>query len=261
MAKTLKFEMDTGEDLSLGELIAQLNKFLEALHDADQSVASDQRVSYKVVGISKQSPYTLELEPQLESGEEDATAGMQKFTQVIAMIEESHEAPSDYDYHRLARISALTRSIGTRIRSMKFSVNGTAIEVERNLTPQINEILGHDIVSWGSVSGSIEKINVHASRNIFNIYPIVGPETLPCRFPKHLRADAVNAVDHYARVFGMLKYKARDRHPYEMKVERIEILIDESDLPSFLEMKDIAPDATGDQASNDFIKERRSDWS
>lgn len=119
--------------------------------------------------------------------------------------------------------------------------------------------LGPDEVTQGSISGMLELINIHASANTFRIYPIVGPKKVDCHFNKDKLDKAISGINHYVDVSGSLRRKSKDKFPYAMDVIEIEIYPDERELPSIFDLRGIAPNATGDIKSEDFVRRIRDE--
>ncbi len=69
--------------------------------------------------------------------------------------------------------------------------------------------------------------------------------------------NAIAGINHYVNVKGALRYKRRDKFPYAVNDAEIEVYPDEQKLPSIFDLKGIAPDATGDLKSEDFVRKLR----
>jgi hypothetical protein len=64
----------------------------------------------------------------------------------------------------------------------------------------------------------------------------------------------------YVIVTGAMKYRWREKFPYEARANRLE-QVSESDQPYLPNLIGMAPNATGGERSEDFVKELRSAWS
>ena len=124
----------------------------------------------------------------------------------------------------------------------------------------INVILAPEETSLGYVEGRLEAINLHDDANVFYIYPIVGPTKIRCGFPSELRDEAVRALDHEVRVQGTLCYKSRASFPYRIDAEALTVIPDESELPSLMDLRGIAPNATDGLPSEEFVRRVRDEW-
>src|SRR5690606_1760169 len=117
--------------------------------------------------------------------------------------------------------------------------------------------LAPESTALGSVRGRLEHINLHKDANGFRIYPVVGPPSIECRFPQELQEDASRAIGRNVRVHGKLHYRARSNLPYRIAVSRIVTLPFDSELPSLMELRGMAPEATGEASSEDFVRSLR----
>lgn len=109
------------------------------------------------------------------------------------------------------------------------------------------------------MTGMLELLNVHERANTFRIYPVVGPSYVTCRFKNELREAVLKAAGKHIQVSGTLKRHAGEAFPYEIAVRAIEIMPEESELPKLIELHGMAPDCTGQLASEDFIAQGRQD--
>jgi transcriptional regulator with XRE-family HTH domain len=135
------------------------------------------------------------------------------------------------------------------------------IEDVKKIIEQSQEAPGHKQYAMGSISGWLDKINIHRDENVFNIYPIVGPaKGVPCKFGKALEHEAVQAVSKFVDVWGRLEYNPVDSFPQEVNVHKIEVRPDRDGLPKLADLRGVAPEATGEKLSEDFIGDLRDDW-
>lgn len=114
--------------------------------------------------------------------------------------------------------------------------------------------------SYGSVSGRLESINVHAGANEFFIFPNVGAKKVRCRFPAYLEHLAVNSVTSWVTVTGYLTYKRRDAFPTQIKVQSMDVHPPSEDLPTLSDLRGVAPRATGRLKSETFVRKLRGEW-
>ncbi len=111
----------------------------------------------------------------------------------------------------------------------------------------------------GTVDGMLAAMNVHGNRKQFVLYPVVGPTCVNCVFPDGMLDEVRPILGKYVIVSGIVKYKWRKKFPFEVRAARIDP-VSESDQPYLPDIIGIAPDATGGESSEDFVKEKRSSW-
>lgn len=115
------------------------------------------------------------------------------------------------------------------------------------------------IFSLGAVKGRVKRYNSHSETKYFYIHLILGVR-VKCIFNECLLADVSAAVNNNVTVTGRLKYHEGQLYPYELIAEKITINPDDGDLPTMTSLLGIAPQATGDKSSEDFIKDIRASW-
>ncbi len=117
---------------------------------------------------------------------------------------------------------------------------------------KIRVVTRPDIVVHGSMTGTVEWLNIH-NVSKFILYPIVGPDKISCEFKNELRERVITAVDRYVKVAGEMRYRTGNNFPYEILVNDIEIFPTEDKIPTLYELRGIAPNATGEMSSVEFI--------
>ncbi len=68
-----------------------------------------------------------------------------------------------------------------------------------------------------------------------------------------------SAIDRHVQVFGELKYKRWDNFAYAVNVSDLEILPPDDELPSLFDLRGIAPNATGSQTAEEFVRVMRDE--
>jgi hypothetical protein len=242
--------------LRLNELIKQLELVASALKHTEQTVTGkdERRVYYRVVDLSHNSPVTCVLEavPIREESSELSKRVVNNFIKNLRQINTKGRVPSRVDSIALESYKELGAMLDKNISSIKISNSSVDVTVDKSFNSKVESIIGPDEISNGSLTGNLEWINLH-NANTFNIYPVVGAKKVKCHFPREMKETVISAIDKYVRVYGELRYKSRDNFPYAMNVEDLEILPDDNDLPNLFDLRGIAPQATGDLNSLDFI--------
>lgn len=247
--------------LRLNELIKQLELVASALKHTEQIVTGteERNVYYRVVDLTHNSPVTCVLEAvttKKEIKSEIATRVVSNFLRNLRQINLKGRVPSRVDTSALEAYKELGSLLDKNISSVKISNANFDIHIDRTFHNKVENIIGPDEISKGSLTGNLEWINLH-NTNTFNIYPIVGAKKVKCHFPKNIKELVISALDKYVRAYGDLRYKSRDNFPYALNVEDIEILPDENELPTLFDLRGIAPFATGNLSSNDFVNSIR----
>jgi len=250
-----------GGHVRLDVFASQLKQLNKALGRADE-ISSDggRSIHFAVVGLSHSSPATVELEARLNKGRRDFRS--QVFARLSRTIEsaENGKVEEDTDYQLLADLKALTAPVGFSIQTSTLKLGDAAFGLTSALSKKMEVQLEEHESGTTTIEGMLERINVHDDANLFTIYPDVGPQSVPCHFPLDQVETAVAAVKKRVAVSGIAKYRKLTPFPYQLNVSDIEIYDPEDALPSFDDLRGIAPDATENEPAEVFIARFRDGW-
>ena len=164
------------------------------------------------------------------------------------------------DYELLEHVRAIVAPVGKKIESVAVSLDGHRFEMVPKYVSQIDSALASTDYCFGGLDGMLEKMNIHAGVNVFTLYPVAGPSSVRCHFGTATRDKAISAMGRRVEVVGTMAYRRDAAFPHEINVESIEIYPLPDELPSLGDLRGRAPDATGNQSSEDFVAELRSAW-
>lgn len=250
-----------GGHVRLDVFASQLKQLNKALARADEISADGGRsIHFAVVGLSHSSPATVELEARVNKDRRDFRP--QVFARLARSIEsaESDSIDEETDYQLLADLKALTAPVGSSVQTSVLKLDDATFSLTASLHKKIQVQLEEHETGTTTIEGMLERINVHDDANHFTIYPDVGPKSVACHFPLDQIETAVAAVKRRVAVTGIAKYRTLTPFPYQISVSDIEIYDPESDLPSFDDLRGIAPDATGDEPAEMFVARFRDGW-
>lgn len=255
-------DTDNG-DVRFDDFLKQLNAIKKALFETDRLVSESedgQSVYFRIVDLKHSSPAALVMEAvPVEGKPNNAVAILDTFYSVVTDIQQKQQAPPNFDYPALQAYKELPVYKNTSITRTRIFRSGSELSILSSLPTTVDKILGPDIYEHGSITGTIDQINIHG-QNVFTVYPLVRLPKLKCVFPRELRKRAIQAIGQHVSVYGRMKYKRRDIHPYEMEVERVEVHPDDEYLPSLSALRGAAPGATGRVTSEEFVRQLRDDW-
>lgn len=263
---TIRFEGDPEDkgDVRLPDFAAKVTAFFKAL-EATEALLPDEdrdRVFYKIVELSKSSPATITVEVVAKK-RRTRSAMVRRFTSNVRELNSSrHRVPSNASPDQIAAYAAMTPTTDTHLAKVVVIPKGIRERKQLVLNqqkpdwmPRLEPVrLEEPDYSYGSVSGRLESLNVHASANRFNLWPRIGPR-ISGYFSDSVKPKVLRAADKYVRVEGRLKFAPGDDYPIEIDhVSEIEIYEPDEDLPRFEELRGIAPDATGALSIRDFVE-------
>jgi hypothetical protein len=247
------------------DLIDQLRALGNVLKEFDFLVSKEKAPTtyYRVVGLHHSEP-AIDLEPVTTKEELDYTAEINaKLFTEMKNIEKQGIASRDVSWSALESIQRLIEPIGKKFSSATLSGENVDIEMDTPFRSNIERLISSEEKEercHGSLEGWLEAINLHADINEFRIYPLIGPKVVVCKFQKEQRELAKESLDRFVLVSGVMKYRSREKFPYEILVEDIVKHPKEDDIPHLFDLNGIAPDATEGTSSEDFVRKLRKEW-
>jgi hypothetical protein len=262
--------LEDNGDLRFAEFIEQLNAVRVALRHTERLVtgATEAQVYYRVVDLHKASPATIVLEPRPIPAAPDAPPTrdysgpiVDTFFANLRHIMTQRTIPKNVDMLTVESYINLGVTVEKHVTELVIANAGEQVTIARGFKSAVEAALGPDEFCEGSVTGTLDQVNIHKGTRRFYVYPIVGPARVSCEFPPHLRDDVKRGLDNYVRVTGELRYKKFDPFPYAVRASGIESLPPEDKLPTLLDIYGIAPDATGTLSAEEFLASiRDDDW-
>jgi hypothetical protein len=276
MAATITVQIIGAEsdsrDVRFSELITQLEAVKIALKETEVCIHEGGRftpLDYRVVDLTHSSPSQFELLPITVQGNRDyANRVLKTFTTELRRIRARSRLVAKPEINRLIAYD----EIGPRDKSHVDEVRITLREqhaarpiareakVDKKFKQKLEDILGPDEITYGAISGKVEYVNVHNTRN-FRLYPQIGPRWVRGRFSDDLLPEIRRGLNRQVTVFGKLQFKSWDKHPYAIVAQQLDVHELDNELPTFNDLKGIAPDLTGGVRSSDWVRRvRDEEW-
>ena len=246
----------------LDVFVSQLQKLQTALGRADARVSDGKRCSYfAVVGLSHNSPATIELEARVTpaSKRDCRASAMALLTQAIEAVQRG-EFTGDSDYDLLNDIKELSAPVGETLKFARLQIEDKPFALTEKIADTIIAFQAEQEECLTTVEGLLERVNVHDGANVFTIYPDVGPTRIMCKLPEHLAEKGIGAIRRRVAVSGIAKFRKFAPFPHEIVAEGIDAYDVDGNLPSFSMLLGMAPEATGDLLSEEFIRQARNEW-
>ncbi len=259
---TLKGD-EADDSLRLSDLIDQLDAIKQVLNHIDKRVSGRKSpgLYYRITALSMNSPVTMEVEAVSKQNTQNyGPQVVSRFGRDIRQMING-QRPQDADIDLLESYKTLVQPQKRHISQFIFQIDDEKIDVPKSLDAKIDLILGPDQIEQGSIVGSLDVLDIHNGKNLFKVYPVVGPTSVKCHFAKGMFKEAVSGIDHFVKIYGEIFYKKAEKFPHFMEVERIEVFPEESALPKLSSMRGMAKDAFGGLSSTEYIdKTRNGDW-
>lgn len=242
--------------------VSELQKLQAALGRADAHVSNGKRCSYfAVVGLSHNSPATVELEARVApNAEQDCrTSAMALLGQAIEAVQRG-DFSEDSDFDLLNDIKELAAPVGSTLKTAQILIADKHYPLTEKLADTVATLQADQEECVTTVEGMLELVNVHDGANVFTIYPSVGPTRIKCRLPESLAEKGIGAIRRRVAVSGVAKFRKFNPFPHEIVADGLEVYDVDSQLPGWGDLLGMAPNATGELSSEDFVRQARNEW-
>jgi hypothetical protein len=251
-------------DVRLSDFIDQLSAIKDVLRETGHAIYGREapEMEFKIVGLKRSSPATVTIKPIVPRGEKSRIAKIcNGFVSGLSTIKIKKKAPAHADLATLESYRNLATPLQKHIQRVEISRDtDKVVSIDRSFRETVTDIIGPDLESTGSVSGFLEKVNLH-NGNRFDIYPKVGPRRVQCSFSEDQMEKVREGLKRHVTVSGKLRYKSWDKFPYAVNVKLIDVHEQDRDLPSIFDLQGLAAGITGDVSSEEFVRTiRERDW-
>jgi len=278
MAATITIQIVGAEsdnrDVRFSELITQLEAVKLALKETEVCLQDGAKtftaLDYRVIDLTHSSPSQFELQPITEKGNRDyANRVLKTFTTELRRIRNHSRLVARPEINRLIAYDEIGPRKKSRVDEVRITLRERDVNrpiaprkatVDKKFKEKLEIILGPDEITYGAISGRLEYVNVHNTRN-FRLYPLIGPRWIRGRFTEDLLPEIRKGLDRRVTIFGKLLFKSWDKHPYAIVAQTIDVHESDNELPTFNDVKGIAPDLTGSVRSSDWVRKiRDEEW-
>jgi len=235
-----------------------------ALRETERIVARrDPSLYFNIKSLQKNSPANVTLEAVSDDEGESSTPQyasrvVRSLTTNLRIIANKRAIPRGLDVPALESYRDMAISTDKHGVDVKLQTGNHSVLINSQFGQILDSIIGEDEFSYGSVSGKIEAINLHHRNRRFQIFPTVGPSRVVGTFLTKDRKAFANSLDKYVTVFGRLRYKTWDRFPYAISAH--DITVHDITVDGLDQIKGIAPEATGQLTSQEFIDRLNDEW-
>lgn len=241
---------ESRDSIAASDFVRQVDALRELLALAGAASASPPRIT------------RLEMNsPALVVFETDAMpARFDQFFADLDAVATRGEAPPFLSRAAFDTLKDFSSAVGKSVGKAEIKIGGRSIVVDVAARKRIDAAFGADTSSEGTVDGMLEAINVHGKSNIFALYPVVGANRVACKFDDAMLAKVRPALGRYVEIRGELKYRWREKFPFEAVATHISVLPSWDEQPSFVDIVGMAPDATGGEPAEEFTRKARHGW-
>lgn len=225
------------------------------LREAEKQVAvSHERIPYRVVSLSSSSAVMVleALPPKGEHDHREQTLSFFKMT--ITCLQEGKQLDTPLPRDTLDTFRRLVHPL--RHSTKQVWIDGVQLTSEFEVS--IEKIIGASVVSRGSVSGILERVNVHGTRE-FVLYPPVPKSRVRCVFEERMLDEIRASLKRHVTVFGTMHYRRGSALPDLVHVEKMVIHPPDDELPTLRSLKGLAPECTSSIDSVSFVRAIRDE--
>jgi hypothetical protein len=248
-------------DVLVAKLIA-IQRALCAIEGSTPNGESHGGIYLRIQKIKYSSPLTMTIDVTTveRDGKYSQSLVRTLKSDLISLSKGSDEAVRT-PYERLDAYRELAEAGSQKAEAASIKTGRNIIRIDEPFRDMIDKILG-DVTAvekeHGSVTGKLDVINLHGKKQ-FYIYPTLGATRLKCIFREDLRPKVKAALDQRVNVTGVLHYRKHDNYPFEVEVANIDVLPDDSTLPTFQSLRGIAPNITEGLTAAEYIRKLRDE--
>ena len=238
-----------------------LSKLLAVLREVDgvlthRAGASGRSVKWLIRSTHTSNP-TIVI--QAESTKEEVDVGRIVIGSTLTALDSLQREPTrpnDLTYAAIERcqeLSDLVRRDG--LREIVVGADSREAIVTGRLAENVRELVGQKSEVLGSVEGVLEMITLRG-RGYFNVYSDVTGKATKCYFDSEMIDTAKDALGRRVIVTGLIRSFPLEEGQEMARINSVEILPSDDDLPTPDEVMGLIPDLTGGKPSEQYLKER-----
>lgn len=254
---TMEGSEQDGGHVRLNEFVEELEALKAAFKNTERLITgSENSLIYKIVDVSHNSPLRVKIGAVPKKAEYSGAPKrvFRTFATSLRIIQQRKRLPHRFDRRTAEAYAKLSEPLKKNMsRLFVTEQQKKDLRIGRDLDETIGRLLSDVHREQGSILGMLEHMNVHNS-NRFTIYPTIGPKSVSCTFPARIRQKVLDSAGKYVRVSGWALYDRNENFPRALQVTDIERFESFSKLS---DIRGIAPDATGGEAPEDFVRDLR----
>jgi hypothetical protein len=141
------------------------------------------------------------------------------------------------------------------VAGAKLIAASVEVEIDADFRRGVDEFIGGEVQSIGSMTGDLDAVNVHSSRLAY-LYPGDGT-SIACEFAEDMMDQVVASLKKRVRITGSLTRRLNSSRPVKARIFEIEQLPANSDLPLFRSLLGLSPGATGGLSGEEYLRRLR----
>jgi hypothetical protein len=245
---------EDGGAVRFGDFRTFCDRMADCLRRSEAIVAETSgRVRYRIVDLQSASAgLTLAAIPPAK-GLDRSKAVVGFFKQTVAQLQSGGRIDPRLT---LDDLKAFREMIVRPKRTKEIWIDGG--QVTSQYVANIDRMLDQSLRSVGTVTGRLERLNVH-NKNEFILFPPVPGVQVVCSFTDELFPKVREAIKQNVTVTGTLFYQPDKPFPDRVHASELEIHPPDSELPKLADLKGLFQGAIGDMTAVDFVRAIRDE--
>lgn len=225
-----------GGHVRVSDFAAQVQRLNRVLSAIDESLSGTSSLTFRVVGLSHSSPAQVVVGAFPRNPDLDVSGilASQFLETVISLNSDAPLERADADV--LSAIRDLARPAGKSLSAVHILRGEKRAVLGPDTVSRIDGMLAPERQYPGKLAGMLEYLNIHGAKNLFRIYPDVGPKRVDCEFSNALTTSAVEAVGHFVMVHGTLHEREIARFPHRLVVSSIVVQPSADEAPRLIDL-------------------------
>lgn len=222
----------------------------QCLRKSEAVVSSKRpRIPYRIRSLQSGSAcVTLEALPP-PNGQDHRKETLSLFRGTVASLQEGQAIDHRLDRDAIETYRRLISPLRANTKEVWIGQSQLTTQFEAN----IERILGTSVPSEGSVSGVLERVNVHNKREFVLYAPIPG-YSIRCVFPDELFDQVRTAIKGHVTVWGKMYFRQDKPFPDMVHVKQMELHPPDDTLPTLGSLRGFAPDCSGGMESVEYVR-------
>lgn len=232
----------------------------------DKVIDGKRSAEFRIIDATHSSPLTITLKPTRIATKKNAATLERvvqfhhKFFREMSALSRGEAPSDDVDDATLILLNKIAKGYGKTFKSLKIKNSGEFVTFDAKFRNTVNALLTNQIVSFGSLVGNLDALNVHGERsNMIWVYPSSGPERVACRVPARFKTFISESARKTVRVTGKKHYRTGSIHPHFIDVEDIEPAPTPGD-DHISKLRGVFAEHGDNDGSGEFTNTARNEW-
>jgi hypothetical protein len=256
---SLPVKLSGADSLGGSVLFADFREFCEALTSClrvvENVVSRKSKIRYLISDMRTGSPLTMTLAPlPPRKGQDVREEVLGLFVETVGGLEEGGVIDPRFTKEDLRTFRRLAEPLGRRLAGVEIASR----RITTNFLANVDVLIGASIPSEGSVSGRLERLNLHEKKE-FALYPPIEGFVVVCVFPDELTDKVIAAINRTVTVHGRLIFRPDSPFPERVQVRSLEIHPSDDELPRLSELRGLLRGGIGNQTAVEFLNTIRDE--